>query len=900
MQESLSNDISWGGSLLGRLINSTIRKSKILYNNTKIDSIVNEIEEQLNMLDGQYLKGDSKKEANSLIIKALLKAIVDAIKNGEPLESFLGDGSKNSGLINVTINKINELKDFPDGSIIIEKLEKFRKELESLAKNHEDNKEKDTNTDSKLNSIDLFYNKNKLLLQSIVDIHNDIKNHVVRIETGNSNKGDVTKTFFDENKYNQLKKSIDTESDTKNKINMVNQILPMIQSAIQIYTKKSDKGKINSYNLELSKYKKILDSLNKKSTTTSQPEIKNKSENPVEVKKESFLNEEMEANMRDQEKDAKVAWKKVINAYEKSNISKYISEIELLLSISSKDGKDKLNSSKSKIIQIGKQLIINKITTGKPIEFDVLIKENEGSSVNDISNAISLMGRILLSFLGDMGLIGSYGSAINHIKSFIDSFNEMEKIYPHIKKSNESILSYNKFILLNEADENTDDTKSNTDDDKKNDNPENNEENTEDNKPDNNITDEISDLAGNIETLKGKIAKAWRNNFTKPEEDKWMVTSEEAKKAEEKFGKMPIDITTDNPDPIIRICNLFGDAYNIYSTTVIPSGRPGGKISQKTYREYLFIGEGNNPGIPSDSTGPGYGPWAVKVSYDKFRKGVMKILEDTKYRKILANKNLTINGNKPAGQTLFSFINDLLNSHKGDYDKTRHELLKKYFNIADTKDVKNTYGGLSNNKEISKDDIDDKYLSWADYPAIKKSDLGEDKPLDNISVILKCSGVDKNGKPTKNNLVCYIPTYNESREIAFMKFQMGSREMINAYLSKTGKTLDETSTIIKETRRVKQKVYGGIFSLENMRDISRGDKIKIIYNDVIDGNDPKNIQKMSLTINHIYILSEVGSDMKFKPYCLVGDKGDKIDADKIINPEEWIKLLSSDDAFKKV
>jgi hypothetical protein len=67
MNLSLTNDITFGGSLLGRFINSAIRKLKIGYNLTKVDGIVNAIKAELDKLSVAF--STEKDAANELIVK---------------------------------------------------------------------------------------------------------------------------------------------------------------------------------------------------------------------------------------------------------------------------------------------------------------------------------------------------------------------------------------------------------------------------------------------------------------------------------------------------------------------------------------------------------------------------------------------------------------------------------------------------------------------------------------------------------------------------------------------------------------------------------------------------------------------------------------------------------------
>jgi hypothetical protein len=183
-------------------------------------------------------------------------------------------------------------------------------------------------------------------------------------------------------------------------------------------------------------------------------------------------------------------------------------------------------------------------------------------------------------------------------------------------------------------------------------------------------------------------------------------------------GKLPLNFNIQlNPDPIIGICRIFKRAHDLYFTPIIPSGRTNGKVSNITYREYEKLGGVSGQ---SDPSSPGYGPWAVKKIREQWNDGVLAIIEDQKYRKILSNVRFIVPGSedsfnrtsesrlmrfnqfykvfeagettdnpvggqlgvdkKSHGQILFDFINDLLdNKTAADFDNQRRILLKKYF-----------------------------------------------------------------------------------------------------------------------------------------------------------------------------------------------------------------------------
>ena len=45
INETFENDITWGGSMIGRLINSTIRRFKIGYSQTKVEPLLKKLED---------------------------------------------------------------------------------------------------------------------------------------------------------------------------------------------------------------------------------------------------------------------------------------------------------------------------------------------------------------------------------------------------------------------------------------------------------------------------------------------------------------------------------------------------------------------------------------------------------------------------------------------------------------------------------------------------------------------------------------------------------------------------------------------------------------------------------------------------------------------------------------
>ena len=294
----------------------------------------------------------------------------------------------------------------------------------------------------------------------------------------------------------------------------------------------------------------------------------------------SFLYEEAEANLQKDETQAKNAWKKVINAYEKSGIKNFIPQIEELLKTSSKDGKEKLLQSKKDIISICKQVVLNKSTTGKPISFEELIKE--AVNVNDVSKSISLFGRILLSFKEDMGLTGSYGSAISPLKKFVNSFFELEKLVPKLKKESVVITSYNNFLIL----EKTEGVEYSKIEEKFNE-----------------IFDEDIQKMFEIDAADGETIK--------------------------KSGKISEEFIISNENQIFELVRLFLRAWRLHTPGRIPSGRTEGRVAGRVFDQYEFVGSGSSDAGTPDR--PGAGPYRNIEIYQKWENAILDILGETKY-----------------------------------------------------------------------------------------------------------------------------------------------------------------------------------------------------------------------------------------------------------------------------
>jgi hypothetical protein len=373
--------------------------------------------------------------------------------------------------------------------------------------NNVQNNDEQNNIQNKNNQNKNYIKNSRIFLNSILEISNIIEENAIRFkgkgEFGENYGKLLNKlTYFDFEKYQNMKNIYKKD---KNNTKILKNLLSMLKNGLESALSNNNKNEINLFNQELKIYgdkywKMVTDKVDKnkkdtfteiskdiinrvKTDSTSINDIKdllknqkvnnkykellyrwvdNQKKNNGNIKpgqgtrkrimkdalkslgmlNENLILEEVESNLQDNENHSKNAWNKVIRVYKQSNIKKYLNDIEKLLKTDLSKGKEEYKKSINDIILITKQ-VVNNISVSGPIKFDDLIKE--GLYDNDIPKSITLFSKVLLSFKEDMGLLGTYGSATEPMKNFINSFYNMKEI---LTKSNEN-YNFN-YQMINE------------------------------------------------------------------------------------------------------------------------------------------------------------------------------------------------------------------------------------------------------------------------------------------------------------------------------------------------------------------------------------------------------------------------------------------------------------------
>jgi hypothetical protein len=845
INEIAGNDSTWGGSLLGRLINSVIRIVKIKIDGTQIDPIIKQIKSELENLLVEYSKEKDMIE-NFAAIK-LLMDMVDAIEQKKGLEVFLGNENE-GGLIDATLKVLNRLENFPDKAEVVQKLKEFKKLLEDMshdasdeaqvekevekteeAPKEETQKEPETKDTKKL--FRSIQNASVVATKNIIGLVSDLSHDTVK-----SANSEIS---------NFIKDAIFIQGE-KDKQSIAMKIQQTYNRGKAISKSAKDGG--SKYNQdELKSFVKYFDYVTKI------------------AKQLHIINE---AKLGALEGDAANAYNKMKAAVKSSGIDKYTKQLSSLISDIGELADDGANIKKKQdnlknLVKIFRLVVKYNETTPK-MSFSQLIKEGLSE---DIAKCISLFIVPILAFKDDVNLMGSYGASSAKIKAIYSAMTQLPKMlaeYDSLAKGNadtEQATPATPVAPVTEANEN--DTES-TDADKSKGEDVVDAIPVEGNTDKNDIRDAGNKLASDIEkNIPKRISDAWRTCFTEKQESEWKVVYDKIDSTAKDFkGGSQIDVTAKNPDPIIRIVNLYSKAYDLIVTPKIPSGRPGEKVSQNTMNQYTYLGEKGT--VPKADSAGDYGPWAVKSLYNKFNNAIMKMMEDTELRKILASPTMTINGKKEAGKTLFTFISDLTTRiRSANFDIERHKLLQTYFGIDSKKDKDLDEIGHGNidNKKVAKEDIDPNTLIWKLKSQLTKKELLADLDDSFFSFKVK-SEENQNQKAATYRLVGHIMYPDKQhKEYLLFKFQTKGQEIPDLYLSGRKETVEKIATIANNRN---QEVYIGVLDLNKIGHLKPRDKFKFTFVSTQNQSDETKYEVREVSLVEMRFLCEVNPDGQSK------------------------------------
>jgi hypothetical protein len=237
----------------------------------------------------------------------------------------------------------------------------------------------------------------------------------------------------------------------------------------------------------------------------------------------------------------------------------------------------------------------------------------------------------------------------------------------------------------------------------------------------------------------------------------------------------------------------------------------------------------------------------------------MDKLQDTKYRKILANstfKNAGPNQEEGSGLTLFTFINDMLNEG-GDYGtfrQRRHALLNKYFG-GDSGGIeeKSGPGEPDQNPRISNDDMgtpgEVTFLNLSKN-SLTIADFRKDaKPICYSNTFFKVRGKGTEGVKSYIIFINGIPKPSDvgGKTVLAIKMHRSDvgkikQSLITSYMSDYFVGEDALKLDKNITNNPNESVYVGIIEFEkaDSKIFQKNGKMKIQYvkSDLLDSSNP--------------------------------------------------------------
>ena len=800
--EAFSNDVNWGDSWVGRLINSIKRKAKVAINLRRIDSLAKRLRALFDdLLETGKIVVDSS-TISFLTTLTYFDELADKINNQEDVLVIISH-------IEIMISQIKSYN-LVDGDKFIDKLNEFKESLKKLQGDETESEEEvSDSSEVDLKVEDLF--KNLELLKDLLKLiqgvpstqtpqtsgsdeigkgagykEDELKNPnlvVYKNKDGQIRPGIVSKTQIAEPGNISLETpKFEASSFAKSKKDILN-VVPFV--------KKGDKITFTY------KGKKIVGTISKISKDNDVVVVKddqgktfNLTMRNTDFKKvESLIFEEVNPNPGD-EKSKKVLEKlkgaaNILTSSKDKGLAIDIKWIDQILSLRNDEKVQELVKGLYKTVYAyllgDKRQTLNPNTSKLMEGFidDYKLDTKYGYGVGKTQIAAEKMARFYFFCLkftsdnpldlsnGDIGaykLIGNIGSKLKELNESTTLILKKEptkekisedtfKVGDMVSYESEEYGLQKKEVLRIDGDkvvlkgEKGEITKKSSDLKK--------------------VTESILKYKGFLKLTEAvdydSISDKFNDIFDDKTKDAFKIT-EETKERLEKIVKAGDSIVITNSDPIMEIVRLFNRAWRLHTPGRIPSGRTNGKVSMSVFQEYENLGDGGG-----DPDNPGNGPYRNIELYEKWQEAVLSILGDTKYRTTIfsddakfvfvsgeemkeavsltsitkGESKVDVTKSKPLGKILLRFINSLL-ADTQMYKKggAMPKFIEEYFGIKG-EDVDNlSFGGFNdvkNNIKTSEGIVTPK-LKFSKLPDLKEFLKGESSK---VGIIFRLKFEDK-------------------------------------------------------------------------------------------------------------------------------------------------------------
>jgi len=858
INEAFENDITWGGSLLGRFINSVIRKAKTEVNVFNIKSIAKRIEDEFIGLIADGFSEEQKIKVIEITAKMLLydmyRTVFNLDSNGnklpddkkinelEKIDRLLGIEGENDGLIKTAELYIKSLSEDikignDDKNTILRKLEDFYDELEKL-KNYYSKKEE-------------FITDVKDLLNITLDINKDYsveKEKKEEKETNSEKKTGLTKDKLVVGNWYKY-----TTKQTKIwLVKLVNKDYTVQYGSDKSWGSKDDvintTVKLQPNNVYVAQQTTPGDVftgvLRTAGIGVDVSQLEELSEQPT-IKPNTNIQPKQNSSTNKISKDDIIVGN--IYNYTKNGIKKLVKVLSKEFQIDVKTNKAIKKLPNSNDIFVG---LIDKdgktVTSTYAINPDILSERKNLANFNIFfQNYISEDNSFDDVYYSDTR-INKIKKDLDEVQSEYDEEDALEELENKIRKDLEGLDIEQLKEYMDNPDSNFSIFGKQLNEDGELDDLEEEIFNIVDvikklystfNKNTANLdkiksSENIKKFIEVIQKIKSSglnknidLSEFWNKIWGKDHEN-WKITQEDKKLRDEvDESKISINLVNEKgQDRLINIVRLFGKAYSCFASELIPSGRPGGRISTTTRNEYVYIGAGSPPQM-SETSGPGYGPWANKRVFRIFSEIIEeKIIADNKYKKVLSSGAIkTTTGDTRTGNVLLEFMRNMIDENDlKNYSSNRSKFLTKYFDL-DKKVEPLEASGYSN--QVNQVDEGDK-IEWISETRLDESNLKE-----NTFIIIDCQ-IKRKDKEAKEEVI-FGEIVGIKEGYILIKFQFNKTSIVSAY---SGYQLNRLANNFKKSEGPNSAIWFGVFKIPIIRD--QYTNISLIKSDKVNSEEP--------------------------------------------------------------
>lgn len=759
---ALGNEIKWGDSLLGRLINHIMRKVGIGASIVRMQPLISRLKSEFDNIaveaSANELTDEQKEQFALIAVFSILNKLENTVLNLHIKKTPL---SEIKILTDSAIDFVEKTENVPDKNQLLQQLNVWKKFIDGLKL--EDSEEKETISDKGSKSLYEYSIQNLRSVLNIIKIYDEMgkKKFYFWVAV----KGNATEPQSASGSLSDKEKETITKTDAK----------PTVDS---------------KYQELVAKWKEEQKKLGKNVNPGEGTRERLMKQAEAVVKESLLLEDNIQVGMK-QNVDGTVEWKfknsqhvnsviKPLYSYFKSDPD-VINELDQLLKMTPEQREESGKKVKDPITKIyklvrskfGVKENLDTFLTKPEVIADKINKLYEVTAKNDVMKASD--DEVKKNFENNENLV-IWEKMKQELVNFNTTMRAVLNPDLHFGKSNveiknddsedkkESLMKYSQFMKVFEADETTDSK------------PE--EQNkTEEKSADTQVDSDSDDNKGKPKELMNKnIINKIQDYWSKKMDLKsWVLEETEVEKIRENLEKQ-LAVKKDSYkimgiDPIINILKLFNRAYKLHTTDVIPGGRSDGAVDRYTYNEYTAFGSGSTPNAISN------GPYRHKKTFNMWEDAVLDIMADRKYQPIFDPKTQVIVGDKVkegGGTALRKMMTDLLdgdNLYKGDSKDSgsaQKKMLDRYF--GDIEDFSKFEAGklsfpdpgkegktdLDNNNKIANKIKDLEYV-FDTTESLQESSVIKDKKYKGSFFQIK----GKNEENDDSTLYCFVQEFEQ-------------------------------------------------------------------------------------------------------------------------------------------